>query len=159
MVAGGIHLPDDVVEAEREPGEGDPVAHQRGAEHPPDLRPREPPIALVLVQIDVVVPFDESVPERRQEDEKRNQGERQRDEPWADAAHSERSRKRGQIVLGRARRSACGDLDALDPRHDSPLNPQCVNRILGLLRAQTRAREGISFPCAMRRRSVTAARR
>ena len=142
MVAGRVHSPDDVVEAEREPGERDPMAHQHRAEHPPDLRPCEAPIVLVLDQIHVVVPRHESVPERGQEDQERDQGKRQRDDPGA-KDNAERGRERAERALVRSRGRARRDLDAFHPWHDSPLSTR--GKRFSACR-HTHARKGVPLP-------------
>src|SRR5262245_16587958 len=123
MVAEGVHSPQDEVEAEREPRERDPVAHRDVAEHPSDLRPTEPPIRWVLVEIDLVVPLDESVPQRRHEDEERDERERRWDAQWRQQVGGERAGKHAQRVVDGPRRRPARNLDAVNPGHGLPLTP------------------------------------
>ena len=63
VVAHGVHVPQDIIQAEGEPRERDVVAHEEGGEEVLELRRPEPTVVLVQGQIDLIIPLDELVPE------------------------------------------------------------------------------------------------
>jgi len=78
VIAERIHSPDGVVEAEAEPRDGNPVAHDGAREGPADLLPAEAAIEGIVQEVAVVVPEDEAVLQRGREDRdgQRRNGER-----------------------------------------------------------------------------------
>src|SRR5499427_4398913 len=63
MVAGGVHSPDHVVEAQGDPGERDEAAQVPGGEHPAELRPAESAVGPVVEEVLDIVEVHEAVAE------------------------------------------------------------------------------------------------
>ena len=53
MIAEGLHTPEQVVQAERHPGQRNPVTHVNRGPHPAELGPAESTIVRVIDEIDV----------------------------------------------------------------------------------------------------------
>src|SRR5206468_8317588 len=66
VIAGGIHAPEEIVEAEGEPGQGDVVAGVEGGEHPAELGPAQAAIVGIVEEVERIVPRRESIAECRQ---------------------------------------------------------------------------------------------
>src|SRR5258708_5591237 len=79
MVSDRVHPPDNVVQAQGHPREGDIVSHQERREHPPELDCAEAAVIRIVDKILVVIPVDESTFQGRQEDDEAHQGEDRRD--------------------------------------------------------------------------------
>ena len=101
MVAHGVHAPQDVVEAERHPRERDVVAQQHGREEVPELGHPEPPVRGILVQVQLVVPLDEVVPEDGREHDEGDQRERERDSPDGERVAHQPTQGRHERMPGR----------------------------------------------------------
>ncbi len=63
VIAERVHPPEEVVEAEADPGERDPVSGQGGGEHPAEVRPAEAAECGIVDQVHRVVPVEEPVAE------------------------------------------------------------------------------------------------
>jgi hypothetical protein len=81
VIAAGLQAPEQVVQAEGHPGQGEVVAHVKRGPHPAELGPAEPTILGVVEEILVVVPVHELVVQRRQERGEGDQSDQQRDKP------------------------------------------------------------------------------
>src|SRR5688572_23181408 len=76
------HAPHRVVEAERQPGDGDPVGEMRAGEHPREMRPAETSIPAIRNEVEVVVP-DVAVRYRGQKHQTGDDRHGERRKPWA----------------------------------------------------------------------------
>src|SRR3989442_3954852 len=75
VVAGGVHAPEQIIEAERDPRERDVLAHVHGREHPLDLRQAETPVMRVRQEVlRVVEVAGEPVLEGGEEGDDRQEG-------------------------------------------------------------------------------------
>jgi hypothetical protein len=82
-----VHPPDEIVEAEGHPSQGDVETHERGGPHPAELRPAHAAIERVLRQIVGVVPVDEVGSESGQErGEREGRDDQQKSQVVATAA-------------------------------------------------------------------------
>ena len=67
VVTGRVEAPEGVVEPERHPAERLVVPAEDGREHPAQVGPREPAVARVVREVEVVVPEDEVIRQHRDE--------------------------------------------------------------------------------------------
>src|SRR6267378_4885218 len=75
MVSDRVHPPDNVVQSQGHPREGDVMPHQERREHPPELRGAEAAVIRVVDKILVVVPVEETTFQGRHEHDEAHQGE------------------------------------------------------------------------------------
>ena len=83
VIAGGCHAPEEIVEAEGEPGQGDVVAGVEGGEHPTELGPPEAAVVGIVEEVERVVPRRESVAECRQKSDECDERDEDGREPAA----------------------------------------------------------------------------
>ncbi len=81
VIAERVHAPERMIDREREPGERLEMPAERRRHHPMEVRRPEPPVRMVLGQIQVVVPIDEPVLERGREAHEHREDEADRDAP------------------------------------------------------------------------------
>src|SRR5437667_10025494 len=79
MVAPRVHAPQDVVEAERQPRDGDVVTEVEAGEHPAEIRPAEPPVVRILYQVRDIVPVEVASERREKRDDGRHTNEERHD--------------------------------------------------------------------------------
>ncbi len=115
VIAERVHAPEPIVDPEGDPGDRDPVARERGGEHPAQVLPAEPPEIRVVDEIHGVVPVHELVPEGRPEHRDRDQRAGERAEP----PPPPRIRRGGRDGVGRSRSGR-----GRDPRSGAPRRPR-----------------------------------
>src|ERR1700716_3933856 len=101
--AGGRQAPEAIIEAEREPGQGDVVTCVEGGEHPAELIPAETAVVGIVEEIQGIVPRGEAVAECREESDERDDHDETRREPAR--SHPDRPRQPS---------SSCGEAPSSD---------------------------------------------
>ena len=76
VIAKRIHTPDQIIQAERKPGERLVVTLVEGRKHPAQMRPGKTSEVLVFNESLQVVPIDEAVPQSRGKNDEGHEGNR-----------------------------------------------------------------------------------